>query len=484
MQTQTLPHPAHIDLPKFFTDYPIPSRPRVASAAFCDDISKFVDSNSHYKSTSVTVEDDHLTSPVSPSGPNYQYAHRGSADSSNSPNAAHVDVDDGSSKPSRYSASQHNFVSSSQNGYDLEAQHPAHSPPPVDSTSKRPSQPDLETAGPYLSESPSPIEVRPSSFRHPLSASHNQEQFPSTCQSSAVSYPSDQDRFAFGVSGTYGRGSQQPRSVDKYTFPPPHLDQRRMSEPAIFCNGPYSLPKRDPDAGRIPNFQFAYNPPISSPRSSISSTTPSLHRGISTGSLRELHDQHHFEYTQPTWKQEDHRPHLDSFSREPGVEEPVSPLNPNFSGVTSGSPPEMSSLHYPPIAEDPYGSSPPGTGTSTSSNAAGGFGSPSMNSHHPSSNRTTAVDSNGKTYSFVALPGNAVKKRPRRRFDEIERLYQCSWPDCTKAYGTLNHLNAHVTMQKHGPKRSPNGEDLCIIACLPIFVLLGCPNFVCLFSLI
>ncbi|CAK5267684.1 unnamed protein product, partial [Mycena citricolor] len=60
-----------------------------------------------------------------------------------------------------------------------------------------------------------------------------------------------------------------------------------------------------------------------------------------------------------------------------------------------------------------------------------------------------------KTYSFVALPGNAVRKRPRRRYDEIERLYQCSWPECTKAYGTLNHLNAHVQMQKHGPKRSP-----------------------------
>ncbi|KAH9941983.1 hypothetical protein B0H21DRAFT_696653 [Amylocystis lapponica] len=61
---------------------------------------------------------------------------------------------------------------------------------------------------------------------------------------------------------------------------------------------------------------------------------------------------------------------------------------------------------------------------------------------------------NSKNYSFVSLPGNAVKKRPRRRYDEIERLYQCSWPNCTKAYGTLNHLNAHVTMQKHGPKRS------------------------------
>ncbi|KDQ13052.1 hypothetical protein BOTBODRAFT_56353 [Botryobasidium botryosum FD-172 SS1] len=60
-----------------------------------------------------------------------------------------------------------------------------------------------------------------------------------------------------------------------------------------------------------------------------------------------------------------------------------------------------------------------------------------------------------KTYSFVSLPGNQVKKRPRRRYDEIERLYSCNFGDCSKAYGTLNHLNAHVSMQRHGPKRSP-----------------------------
>lgn len=30
-----------------------------------------------------------------------------------------------------------------------------------------------------------------------------------------------------------------------------------------------------------------------------------------------------------------------------------------------------------------------------------------------------------KQYAFVELPGNAVKKRPRRRYDEIERLYRC-----------------------------------------------------------
>jgi hypothetical protein len=49
--------------------------------------------------------------------------------------------------------------------------------------------------------------------------------------------------------------------------------------------------------------------------------------------------------------------------------------------------------------------------------------------------------------------------RVRRRYDEIERLYQCSWPDCNKVYGTLNNLNSHVQMQKHGAKRSPNGNQ-------------------------
>ena len=77
--------------------------------------------------------------------------------------------------------------------------------------------------------------------------------------------------------------------------------------------------------------------------------------------------------------------------------------------------------------------------------------------------------SGGKVFSY--MPGNGddsssvggsgsqsgggPRKRPRRRYDEIERLYPCSWLGCQKSYGTLNHLNAHVAMQKHGAKRSP-----------------------------
>ncbi|KAF7309830.1 C2H2-type domain-containing protein [Mycena indigotica] len=104
--------------------------------------------------------------------------------------------------------------------------------------------------------------------------------------------------------------------------------------------------------------------------------------------------------------------------------------------------------------ENTYGPSPPGTATSSSSTPTTQPAVPPPASTTAATNQDT--EASRKTYSFVALPGNTVRKRPRRRYDEIERLYHCSWPDCNKAYGTLNHLNAHVQMQKHGPKRSPN----------------------------
>ncbi|KAG0138894.1 hypothetical protein CROQUDRAFT_70395 [Cronartium quercuum f. sp. fusiforme G11] len=58
-------------------------------------------------------------------------------------------------------------------------------------------------------------------------------------------------------------------------------------------------------------------------------------------------------------------------------------------------------------------------------------------------------------HSSFCLEPAPPRKRPRRRFEEIERLYRCNFEGCTKAYGTLNHLNAHVQMQKHGSKRLP-----------------------------
>lgn len=50
------------------------------------------------------------------------------------------------------------------------------------------------------------------------------------------------------------------------------------------------------------------------------------------------------------------------------------------------------------------------------------------------------------------------RSRIRRHYDEIERIYQCQWRGCDKAYGTLNHLNAHVAVKRHGDKRLPSGE--------------------------
>ena len=35
-------------------------------------------------------------------------------------------------------------------------------------------------------------------------------------------------------------------------------------------------------------------------------------------------------------------------------------------------------------------------------------------------------------------------RRFRRRFNQIERKYPCSFPGCQKSYGSLNHLNTHI----------------------------------------
>lgn len=59
------------------------------------------------------------------------------------------------------------------------------------------------------------------------------------------------------------------------------------------------------------------------------------------------------------------------------------------------------------------------------------------------------VDDQQKIYSFVPLDVIFQQKRPRKKFNEVERLYSCTYLNCTKSYGTLNHLNAHVTMQGH-----------------------------------
>ncbi|KAA1079557.1 hypothetical protein PGT21_015946 [Puccinia graminis f. sp. tritici] len=102
----------------------------------------------------------------------------------------------------------------------------------------------------------------------------------------------------------------------------------------------------------------------------------------------------------------------------------------------------------PPQAHQHYGPRPPMFPTHSSQIFATGAGN---YSHGPGSLEPQGQE---RLYNFNILPG-APRKRARRRFDEVERLYDCNYPGCAKAYGTLNHLNAHISMQKHGPKRLP-----------------------------
>lgn len=46
-------------------------------------------------------------------------------------------------------------------------------------------------------------------------------------------------------------------------------------------------------------------------------------------------------------------------------------------------------------------------------------------------------------------------RRKRKKAYEVERHYKCNYKNCDKAYGTLNHLNTHIAIQKHGEKRLP-----------------------------
>lgn len=97
----------------------------------------------------------------------------------------------------------------------------------------------------------------------------------------------------------------------------------------------------------------------------------------------------------------------------------------------------------------------------TSGQMIGGFPAPRYGSFDQAATRYMALgltpSSSDHELQFVSLAGPAPKKRSRRRYDEIERIYPCGYKGCDKAYGTLNHLNAHVAMQKHGPKRLPAG---------------------------
>ncbi|ORX57606.1 hypothetical protein DM01DRAFT_1382122 [Hesseltinella vesiculosa] len=154
----------------------------------------------------------------------------------------------------------------------------------------------------------------------------------------------------------------------------------------------------------------------------------------------------------------------------PSMHPPTTPPNPNpsilppssndsvaslvYSNSSSFIPPQQPRLYQP---QHQHLSSPPTTldfhphqavaGPSTPTPTVVSNVPPQHHSHQPPAQ---------KVFSFVSLPGNNQKKRPRRKYDEVDRLYHCNFLGCSKSYGTLNHLNAHICMQNHGPKRHPS----------------------------
>ena len=49
-------------------------------------------------------------------------------------------------------------------------------------------------------------------------------------------------------------------------------------------------------------------------------------------------------------------------------------------------------------------------------------------------NLSNPTGANGKRQKFVCVTGYSVNRRLRRGYDEIQRFYHCSWPDCNKTY--------------------------------------------------
>ncbi|KAL2189111.1 hypothetical protein L209DRAFT_752316 [Thermothelomyces heterothallicus CBS 203.75] len=145
---------------------------------------------------------------------------------------------------------------------------------------------------------------------------------------------------------------------------------------------------------------------------------------------------------------------------------PQTPTNPSIAGA---SPTYATHSQYPPYAAPPpdmsQGYQHPGTpGLYTQPRPDwGGYGqqpashiTPGTHIFQQAPPTTAAPGRPHQVYSFVPIPGAQQHKRPRRRYEEIERMYKCGYNGCEKAYGTLNHLNAHVTMQGHGAKRTPD----------------------------
>ena len=132
-----------------------------------------------------------------------------------------------------------------------------------------------------------------------------------------------------------------------------------------------------------------------------------------------------------------------------------------------------STANSPPQGQYPYSQPPHTTSSNTSSTAphvypvasgrsrghSVGSRPATMQGSRPTGHRGPRVDEQ----DLVFLPASTEsdvepRRRKRRRWDEIDRKYACNYEGCTRAYGSLSHLNDHVSLQNHGPKRRASGE--------------------------
>lgn len=55
---------------------------------------------------------------------------------------------------------------------------------------------------------------------------------------------------------------------------------------------------------------------------------------------------------------------------------------------------------------------------------------------------------------YHQVPENRAPRRFRRRYNQIDRIFPCTFPGCAKSYGLLNHLNTHIKKKGHGTCKS------------------------------
>ena len=182
---------------------------------------------------------------------------------------------------------------------------------------------------------------------------------------------------------------------------------------------------------------------------------------------------------------ENHPPNNSSSNTDVPIDPSISQASPTYppyspypqdQGMHQGYPPQHPGYMPPRPPHDQWGGYQPQHGMPPYQHPGGVQGPPPTSGQRPGQVSTAFPNTSAgsltspKVYSFVPIPSAQQHKRPRRRYEEIERMYKCGWNGCEKAYGTLNHLNAHVTMQSHGTKRTPEGMLSALATSLHEFV--------------